>query len=148
MGSLTALIHIAKAQLGLDDDDYRAVLVAVTGKDSCKKMTQRERWRVVREMEARGFQKRSFYKGRVLADGDQIRKVRALWLRLADAGVVRNRSEEALEAYCKRITGATLENATVKQLQALIETLKRWSQRTDDSTETALARFAVPPPLQ
>lgn len=146
MGSLTALIHIAKAQLGLADDDYRAFLVAVTGKDSCSKMTQRERWRVVREMEARGFTKRPHRKA--VYDGDQARKARALWLRLADAGVVRNRSEEALQTYARRITGATLETATVKQLQTLIETLKRWIRRADGAAENALAGLAAPPSLQ
>ena len=35
----TAIINIAKGQLGLDEDDYRALLVRVTGVSSLRKMS-------------------------------------------------------------------------------------------------------------
>ena len=42
LNKLKAKIHIGKAQLGLDDDTYRALLHRETGKSSCAKMTLRE----------------------------------------------------------------------------------------------------------
>ena len=38
---LIQLIHIAKSELGLEDDVYREVLANTTGKTSCKDMTIR-----------------------------------------------------------------------------------------------------------
>ena len=52
---LMAKIHIAKKELGLDDDTYRDVLWRVTGKRSCKKMLIGELEAVVKDMEASGF---------------------------------------------------------------------------------------------
>lgn len=52
---LIAKIHIAKKDLGLDDDTYRDVLVRVTGKDSCKLMTNAELVAVCREYKRLGF---------------------------------------------------------------------------------------------
>lgn len=53
--AMMAKIHIAKKELGLDDDTYRDVLWRVTGKRSCKKMLIGELEAVVKDMEASGF---------------------------------------------------------------------------------------------
>ena len=42
MSRLIGMIHVAKIQLGLDDDTYRALLIDLTGKDSCSRMTPKE----------------------------------------------------------------------------------------------------------
>lgn len=52
---LMAKIHIAKKDLGLDDDTYRDVLWRVTGKRSCKDMTIAQLQDVVKDMEKSGF---------------------------------------------------------------------------------------------
>ena len=52
---LMAKIHIAKKDLGLDDDTYRDVLWRVTGKRSCKNMLIGELEAVIKDMESRGF---------------------------------------------------------------------------------------------
>lgn len=52
---LMAKIHIAKKELGLDDDTYRDVLWRVTGKRSCKDMTIAQLQDVVKDMEKSGF---------------------------------------------------------------------------------------------
>lgn len=52
---LMAKIHIAKKDLGLDDDTYRDVLWRVTGKRSCKDMTIAQLQDVVKDMENSGF---------------------------------------------------------------------------------------------
>lgn len=56
---LMAKIHIAKKDLGLDDDTYRDVLWRVTGKRSCKDMTIAQLQDVVKDMEASGFKPKS-----------------------------------------------------------------------------------------
>jgi len=132
MAGLISMIHIAKNQLGMDDETYRAFLLDTVGKDSCARMSKKEQWRVVEELKLRGFRQRSTHKGKPLVNDDQARKIRSLWLTMADCGIVRNRSEEALEAYVRRITGRTLKDATVKQCQGVIETLKKWLDRCED----------------
>ncbi|WP_439861605.1 gp16 family protein [Pseudomonas sp. MBLB4136] len=51
-----AKIHIAKAQLGLDDDSYRALLARVAGVRSAKDLTKRQVGAVLAEFERLGFQ--------------------------------------------------------------------------------------------
>lgn len=53
---LKAKIHVAKTQLGLDDDTYRALLRRETGKDSCAAMNLRELEKVLSAMVRQGFQ--------------------------------------------------------------------------------------------
>ena len=55
LNAMKAKIHIAKAQLGLDDDTYRALLTRETGKDSCGRMNLRELEKVLATMERHGF---------------------------------------------------------------------------------------------
>ncbi len=136
MSRLIGMIHVAKNQLGLDDDTYRALLLDLTGKDSCSRMTVKEQWRVIEELKRKGFQKKPTHKGKRLVSDPQAKKIRALWLTMADCGIVRDRSEKALASCMRRFTGRTLEDATVKQCQAMIEILKQWLGRCDDPKET------------
>ena len=47
-----------------------------------------------------------------------------------DLGIVRNRSDQAIETYIRRITRAQkIEWCSVEQLQLVIETLKNWIDR-------------------
>jgi phage gp16-like protein len=83
-------IHLAKKQLGLDDDTYRALLECVTGLTSSKDMTHEQRNLVLAEFARLGFKwersasRARAFKGRPknVADVPMLRKVEAL---LADA---------------------------------------------------------------
>lgn len=55
MNRLKGKIHIAKAQLGMEESDYRALLLRITGKDSCGKMQIGELEAVLKEMKRLGF---------------------------------------------------------------------------------------------
>lgn len=132
MGKLMGMIHVAKAQLGMDEETYRDFLHNTLGKRSLAGSTGKEQWRVVEAFKRLGFQPRPIHKGKDLPDYPQARKIRALWLTMADCGFIRNRSEAALNAYVQRITGQTLSGATVKQCQLVIETLKKWLDRHGD----------------
>jgi len=60
----------------------------------------------------------------------QIKKIIAIWCALADAGVVRDRSEAAMTRWCAGITGkARLEWAYPQELIVCIESLKKWAKR-------------------
>ncbi|WII93166.1 regulatory protein GemA [Kingella negevensis] len=48
-------IHVGKTKLGLDDDTYRAMLMAQTGKNSCAQMTDWELDRVLSHLKTKGF---------------------------------------------------------------------------------------------
>ena len=138
MAGLIGIIHVAKSQLGMDDDTYRALLLDLTGKDSCSKLTRGEQWQVIEELKRKGFQKKPTHKGKHLISDPQAKKIRALWLTMADCGIVHDRSEKALAKCMRRFTGRTLEDASVKQCQAMIEILKQWFDRCDDPKKRAV----------
>lgn len=50
-----AKIHLAKQQLGLDDDTYRSIILQTTGKDSAAKCTDRQLEKVVKTFEEKGW---------------------------------------------------------------------------------------------
>lgn len=102
--SALATIHVAKKQLGLDDDTYRAVLNRVTGKTSSADMTETERLAVVDELRRLGFERGSTGPRRAL-EGRYAKKLQALWIAGWNLGVVRNRDDRALIAMVKRQTG-------------------------------------------
>ena len=60
----TAKIHIARQQLGLTDEDYRALLGRVAGVTSSKQLTERTCSRVLQELERLGFQPKPSSKAR------------------------------------------------------------------------------------
>ncbi|MEI8675838.1 regulatory protein GemA [Pseudoalteromonas sp. Hal040] len=49
------LIHIAKSQLGLDEDTYRGALLGSTGKTSCSDMTVQELNQALNHFKKSGF---------------------------------------------------------------------------------------------
>ena len=106
MSAVMKAIHVGRKQLGLDEDDYRALLVRVTGKNSLRAMNERERQAVVQDMRAHGFggQAPARALGRRL-EGPFAGKMLALWLSAYELGVVRNRSADALIAFVERQTG-------------------------------------------
>ena len=134
---LIQLIHIAKGQLGMDEDTYRSLLRHEGQADSTDRMTLAQLETVLRRMKDLGFQVRAPKSPRTaapqrpLAQAPQDRKIRALWLDLHGMGVVRNADEAALAAFVQRMTGvAALQWLTTEQASAVIEHLKRWQQRS------------------
>lgn len=131
---LIRLIHVAKRDLGMDDDSYRAVLVKIGKKDSSSAMTVPELERTLEHMKRCGFKVHSKGKkgqpSRPLATDPESRKIRALWLLLHMLGMVKNPSEEALAAYVRRIVRAdALQWLNGNQTSIMIETMKKWALR-------------------
>jgi len=131
-----AKIHIAKKDLGMDDDDYRAMLQNIAGVGSSADLSIHGRSKVLHHLESNlGWKpKPQARKARqkITATTPVDRKIRALWLDLANAGAVRDRSEKALASYVKRQTGIDrLDWLSSKQAERVIEALKQWVARIE-----------------
>ena len=137
MANHIAAIHTLKGKLGLSDDDYRVLLVNLTGKNSSKALGVQEQARVRDHMQHLGerlgvlkpTRQRSFAQNRAAASPRE-RKVWALWNQLHRDGVIQNHSAPALNAWVKRQVGVdALRFCNAAQLDALIEALKAWQLR-------------------
>jgi len=146
---LIRLVHVAKRDLALDDETYRAMLVAVTGEASSADLSVPQLQRVLDHMKRSGFTVRHKSPkdrprdsahppgelSRRIAQDAQSKKIRALWLSLHDMGAVRDCSEAALGAYVKRITHCdALQWLDADQASRVIETLKKWQFRIQQQT--------------
>ncbi len=136
----TAIINIAKGQLGLDEDDYRALLVRVTGVSSLRKMSERQKISVIDELKRMGFRIKS--KGRMLPASTKpyIRLIHALWKSCHRNGAIENGSREALRAFCKRFVAPGDDSIAVdpdlltqEQASPVIEALKKMEARAKGS---------------
>jgi phage gp16-like protein len=107
MTSSIAAIHVAKRDLGLDDDTYRAKLAIITGKSSVKDMTEGERQRVLEVFRSEGFKPAAARRpdGRRKLSGRFAAKLQALWIAGWNLGIFDNRDDAALEKFVKRQTG-------------------------------------------
>lgn len=125
------LIHIAKKQLNLDDETYRHLLLTVTKKTSTKDMTIWEQEKVLNNLKSKGFKVKSSKKTEKITATEPVhKKIRSLWLELADAGEVKDRSEKAINSYVKRIVGVeVMDWLNTAQAMTVIESLKRWQAR-------------------
>lgn len=97
-----AQIHVAKAQLGLSDDDYRAILARTAGVSSAKELTERTVGGVLHEFRRLGWQPKAPKRaGRVpntFNKHEQLAKIEALLTEMA-------LSWEYAGAIAKRQTG-------------------------------------------
>lgn len=134
-----AAIHVLKAQLGLSDDDYRALLLHLTGHASSRDMSPLQRAQVRNHLQ-RLAERMGVVRPRGSATvsarerdraSPQERKVWALWNQLHRDGLVRDCSARALNAWVQRQVGVSaLRFANAEQLHALIEALKQWERRS------------------
>lgn len=132
MSSSISAIHVAKKQLGLDDDTYRAKLQIVTGKTSVKDMTEDERQQVISAFRQNGFKPVARRQdGRQKLTGKYAPKLQALWIGAYNLGIVENRDDAALLAFVKRQAGIdhTRFLSYAEDANKVIEALKRWMAR-------------------
>lgn len=137
-----AAIHVLKSRLKLQDGDYRALLLTLTGKASSKDLSEHQRRAVRNHMqqlaERMGVVQPTQQRPHAQAKFDQVkaaaspkeRKVWALWHQLGRDGLVRDTSATALHAWVERtVQVSALRFATDAQLDTLIEALKAWKER-------------------
>lgn len=138
---LIQLIHIAKSQLGLDDDTYRAALLGATGKTSCSDMGIKELERALEHFKKSGFKpasKRRLSPKSLPKQHGEIKKLRAIWITMHKQSFVRDGSETALDAYVNRMLNRAKVGAnvsyhthflTLTQAIKVLEPLKKWHKR-------------------
>lgn len=129
-----AKIHLAKKHFRLSQDDYAALLIALTGKSSAADLDWRGLKLVNEHFVKLGFKpasKRGPSREAVTLDRSPVAtKARAIWLQLHELGVVRDKSEQALMAYARRLCKVdALQWLSQRQMMVLIESLKDWAMR-------------------
>jgi hypothetical protein len=129
--SLLAKIHIAQKQLALAEDDYRALLMRVTGKTSSRDCNEAELGRVISALVQLGFKASS--KG--APDGRKspranVRLIFGLWAELGAKKLIENATRPALFAFVQRMTQVShpdwLDN---RQASMVVEALKAMRDR-------------------
>jgi len=140
---LIKLIHIAKQQLGLDDETYRALLVTETKKKSCSKMLKHELEKVFETLKNKGFQYTGVRKNHTAPvvktsdRRDDIKKIRALWITMGHQGFIADSRDKALDAFVERMTKKFTGGLGIKThawldyelAQHVLESLKQWHIR-------------------
>ncbi|MGY3910765.1 gp16 family protein [Aeromonas piscicola] len=140
---LIKIIHVAKRNLNLRDEDYQALLLGATGKESCKEMSSEQLKAAYQALSAIGFKKsrkttstkpQERRPAPRVSIGD---KIVAVWVIMGQHGVITDTSRHALDAYVVRMTKA--ENGGVgvasiawlddKLAVRVLEALKRWHMR-------------------
>lgn len=129
-------IHAAKARLGLDDDSYRDVLQAQTGKRSAKGLTGAEAERVRAYLNGLAPRPgttsgRAPVPGAMKLDGPFAGICRALWIAAWNLGVTSDRTDHALVVFVRRQTHLAQLNWMRDPVDAhkVVEALKSWIDR-------------------
>lgn len=128
---LLAQIHIARKDLALDDDTYRALLTRLTGRESSSAMTERQRRTVLAEFKRLGWKAGS--KGtrpRPASQKPYIRLIFGLWGELKRKGIWKAQERASLRAFVKKMTGVDdPEFLRPDQATKVIEALKKMKER-------------------
>ena len=130
-----AKINIACKQLNIDK---YGLIADRYGLESTKNLTRQQTRDLLNHFGALGWKptrgKNSGRKSKCSPkyDHPMMRKVVALWITLADAKVVKNPANYAMQKYVKRMTGKdNLRWCDKDDLRIVIEGLKRWGKRED-----------------
>lgn len=129
---LLGKIHIAKKELGLDDDTYRSIIRQVTGKDSAAKCTERQLVKISEYLKTKGFKpkdKREFPASKKELS-PSIKKIYALWGELQRSGKIKSQGEAALNSFvAKYSTKNNVKSLTSSEAWKIIEILKKMIER-------------------
>ncbi|WP_270831382.1 gp16 family protein [Aeromonas sp. QDB03] len=154
---LLTLVHVGRRELGLDDEDYRALLESVTGSRSAKGLKAAQLEAVVTAMKGLGFKVKGNTTGRrsppsaAHVQAPEVRKLRAIWITMNNDGLLHDGSEDALGSFIRRMTanangGVGINRAewlTSIQAERVLEALKKWHIRL--MTDAILNRGDIMP---
>jgi phage gp16-like protein len=133
---LLAKIHIAKSQLGINDDEYRDLLESLTNLRSCADMSISQMEAVIQSMIRLGFKPKSVRDHSPptshKANPTQVDKIRAMWIDLGRRGIVRTPTESALRKFIKRIAKVdSIEWLSPDESSTVITALSKMSEKSD-----------------
>ena len=127
-----AKIHIAKKDLKMDDDSYRAMLKNVTGQESSSKLDFHQRQKVLHKFKTLGWNPRKKAGVKSNRTPNLSSKIRALWIEMAQQEIIWDSSEYALQAYVKRMSNGKYQVPQFCDKTTairIIESLKKWQKR-------------------
>lgn len=130
--SQTAILHVAKNQLSIDDDTYRTILVKLTGEVTSKDIDRAGFETVMGYFEYLGFRpmdsKAPRYGNRTgFASFAQIELIRELWREIHRASAT---DDEALAGWLlKYHKVSAMRFVTASMAQKIITALKHWKAR-------------------
>ncbi len=125
--NLLARVHIAKKDLGLDDDVYRDFLEQHTGQTSAGGLSEIELKKLVKAFEGVGWtsQKKGSYRAK--SKKAYVRLIHVYWKKLSDAEITR---KDGLDAFVKsQVKVDSVEWLDKNQGNEIIEALKGWAKR-------------------
>uniref|UniRef100_UPI00163DC806 regulatory protein GemA n=1 Tax=Telmatospirillum sp. J64-1 TaxID=2502183 RepID=UPI00163DC806 len=126
-----AKVHIARKELALDEETYRAILKRITGQDSAKGLRDHQLDQILKEFKRLGWKPAKAALPAPAARDPQSQMIRGLWIELGKAGQLVDRSEKALRAWIENQVGKSdLRFCDAREKRRLIEQLKRWTERT------------------
>lgn len=133
-----AKIHIAKAQIPLDDETYRDMLWTVARVRSAKDLDAGGREAVLRHLKRTGWKDRATTTGETrYKKGTPAALIRWLWTQLHKAGAVSDSSDRALRRYIGgHLPGGDASEVAPQHLNRqdttlIIEQLKKWHARLE-----------------
>jgi phage gp16-like protein len=94
-----ATLFVACSEMGIEEAERRLLVRRITGKASTKECSAEELVAVVAELRRQGWQgtPKSYRRA-------EARKVAAMWVEAHGLGAVKDRSDQALNAWVKRMT--------------------------------------------
>lgn len=135
--SLQKLIFAACRDLGMTEEDRRAMQLSVTGKTSMSAMTERDLKLVIDRLRESGFEDRPRSTKRQGAPRADLRLIHVLWRKLEDAGEVRRPGRDGLNAFIRARFGKAWGTIPAdvdmlrdwKQIDDVLQSLKDWGAR-------------------
>ncbi len=139
-----AKIHVAKKQLGLDEETYRAVITQVTRgkKSSCSQCNGWELENILQHFTEKGFKadkRKTSPKTRNKPSKSPTDKIRALWIDMHRVGILADGSEAALDSWVQRTTSQKNGGMGIERTawlhthpameSSVLEALKQWRKR-------------------
>ena len=126
------LIHIAKKQLAMNEDAYRAIVRGISNQrtDSSGALTGSERQQLLNHFKSCGFRASQPIPKNMFPDEPSWNKLWSNWQKLADQGKVIDRRGGALASFVRSQTKVeAMSWVAPSQLDTLIEQTKQWLAR-------------------
>lgn len=118
--SLLAKIHIAKKDLALPEDVYRAMVVNITGKESCAQASYKSLVAMVAEMRAKGWKGNTDSWLNYNASPEFCEECKPLGGKIRAILLDREKSWKYAQGIAEKACGKTLQKCSVPELQRVV----------------------------
>lgn len=138
--SLRRLIHVGCKELGLDQDDRRALQLEICGKESMSDMSGDDMKAVLERLRRDGFTPTLLGpRRRPPAPRSDLRLCHVLWRKLGEAGELERPDRDGLNAFIRSRFGDHWQSVPADidmlrdpdQISAVIRALKSWGKRAE-----------------